>query len=188
MKLDIKRLTQERLEDYLHFFDEVAFCDNPEWAGCYCCFFYYSDDEYWIGLKKEEVRAIAVQKIKEGSLNGFLSYIDGQPVGWCNADVVTNYERIIEDTSIPQNENLKTGALVCFVVDHRHRGKGVATALVKRICEEFAKEGYDQIEAYPAKGASTEAELYHGPVNMYLDQGFVIANELEDKYVLRKVL
>ena len=37
-EITFDRLTPERLEDYLDFFDAPAFTDNPDWASCYCFF------------------------------------------------------------------------------------------------------------------------------------------------------
>jgi ribosomal protein S18 acetylase RimI-like enzyme len=45
MSVEIKALTPELVEDYLAFFDSVAFADNPDWSGCYCYFYLLSEDE-----------------------------------------------------------------------------------------------------------------------------------------------
>src|SRR5437773_9501543 len=34
--LVIKELTQSLRDDFLLFFDHVAFADNPDWSDCYC--------------------------------------------------------------------------------------------------------------------------------------------------------
>jgi len=36
--ITIRPLTAASLPDFLHFFDHVAFSDNPKWASCYCHF------------------------------------------------------------------------------------------------------------------------------------------------------
>ena len=43
--LTIKTLNDETLEDYLYFFDHVAFADHPDWAGCYCTFNHFGKNE-----------------------------------------------------------------------------------------------------------------------------------------------
>lgn len=48
MDLDIRPLTPEMLDDYLNFFDNVAFTDHPDWSQCYCMHFHWQskwDDE-----------------------------------------------------------------------------------------------------------------------------------------------
>jgi hypothetical protein len=39
MTVTINPLTAELLDDFVCFFDQVAFTDNPDWASCYC--YYY---------------------------------------------------------------------------------------------------------------------------------------------------
>ena len=36
MNIEIKKLTADLLDDWLYFFDNTAFSDNDNWAGCYC--------------------------------------------------------------------------------------------------------------------------------------------------------
>ena len=36
MAIAIQPLTKDLLPDWLDFFDNIAFADNPEWADCYC--------------------------------------------------------------------------------------------------------------------------------------------------------
>ncbi len=33
MSIEIRKLSSEQTEDYIAFFDKVAFTDNEEWAG-----------------------------------------------------------------------------------------------------------------------------------------------------------
>lgn len=34
--IEIVPLTPDKKEDYLYFFDELAFADHPDWSWCYC--------------------------------------------------------------------------------------------------------------------------------------------------------
>lgn len=36
MNIEIHKLTPERLNDFLYFFENVAHTDNKEWDRCYC--------------------------------------------------------------------------------------------------------------------------------------------------------
>ncbi len=188
MNLTIKKLNQDILKDYLHFFDDIAFCDNPSWSACYCSHFYYSEAEDLDGITSEHTRACVVKRTKEGTHNGFIAYVDEEPVGWINAGVKDNYTRVVEIKEIPNQTDKKVGAIVCFVIDHNHRGKGIATALLNEACKDFEDNGYDYVEAYPFKSPDNAAENYHGPLNMYLKNGFEITTELETMNVVRRML
>ena len=186
MALTIKKLSKELLDDYLHFFDDIAFCDNPSWSKCYCSFFYYEDDEVLDNITKEETRACVVRRINSGKHNGFMAFIDGEPVGWINAGRKENYDRVMANKDIDYTKGKKVGAIVCFVVDRHHRGKGIATALLRQACIDFQNNGYDLVEAYPRKSPENEAENYHGPLNMYLNNGFEVTKELDHIQVVGK--
>jgi hypothetical protein len=35
-QLEVRALTPELHDDLMHFFDVIAFADNPHWARCFC--------------------------------------------------------------------------------------------------------------------------------------------------------
>ena len=41
--LVVKELTPSLRDDFLLFFDNVAFADNPDWGDCYCYTYQFSD-------------------------------------------------------------------------------------------------------------------------------------------------
>ena len=186
MEVKIRKLSKELMDDYLHFFDDIAFCDNPAWSECYCSHFYYGDGDDFDNVTGKETRACVVDRMNRGKHNGFIAYLDGNPVGWVNADIKENYIRIIGNEEIGYDQKKKVGSIVCFVVDHKHRGKGLATALLVEACTYFEDHGYDCVEAYPLKSPENNAENYHGPLKMYLSNGFVITKALDNMSVLTR--
>lgn len=182
MQIEIKRLNPRLAQDFLGFFDNSAFSDNPDWAECYCCFFYFCDED-WSERNGAMNRSYAEQSIISGDMHGYLAYIDGKPAGWINADDKKAYARL----SAPR-ENEKVLSIVCFTIAPRHRRKGVAAQLLLSAIEGAAKDGYTAVEAYPAKNASTDAHNYHGPLEMYTKNGFEIVEENEESWVVRKIL
>lgn len=192
--MDIKKMNPSLLKDYMYFFDDIAFCDNPSWSLCYCTFYYQDDQEdifpedTAIDELRADIKGFATHKIEKHQLNGFLAYENGQPIGWCNADDQSNYKRIMTNKFIPYDARKKVGAIVCYVVDPNHRGKGVASALLKAACEAFKDDHYDYVEAYPVKNPANSAENYHGPLQMYLNNDFEIIEELETFYIVRKTM
>src|SRR5689334_13990190 len=72
--LVVKELTPSLRDDFLLFFDHVAFADNPDWADCYCYPYHFAD------RGKAENRRAASNQIEESRIQGFLAYRDGSPV------------------------------------------------------------------------------------------------------------
>ena len=182
MQIDVKKLTPELSGDFLRFFDNDAFSDNPDWAECYCCFFYFDDGE-WSRRTAEMNRSHAKKAIKHGDMHGYLAYIEDEPVGWINADDKNAYARLEKDGG-----QEKVLSIVCFTVTPWHRRKGIAAKLLQAALDGAKKDGYDFAEAYPAKGAETDAHHYHGPLELYTKNGFEVISEEEDKWVVRKKL
>ena len=87
-KADIRihALSPDRQADFLRFFDGEAFSDNPAWSSCYCqCFYEDHRKVTWNTRTALENRRCAGERIASGAMRGYLAYLDGEVVGWCNA-------------------------------------------------------------------------------------------------------
>ena len=96
MNLEIKPLIPELAADYFDFFENRAFTDDSPYR-CYCQVFQMSRQEYQEAYDKAKEnpgpasRAIAERQIHAGVLRGYLAYVDGKSIGWCNANDRANY-------------------------------------------------------------------------------------------------
>ena len=68
------------------------------------------------------------------------------------------------------------------------RRKGIAKALLKRVCEDAAAEGYTCVEACPNREFTNIYYDYVGPMKLYMDFGFVPCGETKYRVVCRKYL
>lgn len=185
MNIITKPLSPGLLGDFLEFFDNDAFSDNPDWAGCYCCFYHCTDSMGWEKRTGAENRAAAQSMIKSGAMQGYLAYIGGRPAGWVNAGARENFARLSENPKLPEGANVCS--IVCFTISPSFRRVGIAKALLSAVLE-GAKGKFHFVEAYPLKGEQTQAMHYHGPLSMYEDAGFEIVKEFEKYFVVRKAL
>ena len=102
MNIEIKTLTKELINDYLKFFDNIAFSDHKDWSYCYCCGFHFNDNDMQIihtkkekdGTLAEGLRNEAISLINEGIIQGYLAYEKNNIIGWCNCNTKTNYKRL----------------------------------------------------------------------------------------------
>ncbi|MFX1420324.1 MAG: GNAT family N-acetyltransferase [Promethearchaeota archaeon] len=186
MDIKIKPLNSDTLEDFLYFFDKVAFSDNPDWATCYCHFYHFpGTNEKFFKRTAEENREASKELILSGEMSGFIAYFDDKPIGWCNINSKDNYAKIPYE----EKSTSKIASLICFVVSPAHRKQGVARQLLNYVCSDFIDKGYDLIEVYPRKGDKlSDAHSYRGPVSLYTSKGFSIYKEFKDYYVMRKNL
>ena len=193
MEIEIKKLTPELAEDYVHFFDVTPHNFNE--CICYCVTwrsdnYYAGDGDHWFP-SQEERRARALQFVKSGSLQGYLAYCGDEIVGWCNANAdcrfCLNYLRSywpIEEYSA----DIKVKSIFCFVVAPKVQRMGVATKLLERVCLDAAADGFDFAEAYVNKEFTETDHEFRGPLTMYEKCGFSRYGEREGRVVMRKAL
>jgi GNAT superfamily N-acetyltransferase len=172
MAIDIQPLSGDRLKDFLTFFDGDAFSDNPRWSSCYCqCFYEDHNRVVWKDRTAEQNRALACERAVNGQMQGYLAYVDGRVVGWCNA-APRHLLRALDDEPTPDAEQV--GAIICFLVAPQFRGKGVSSSLLAAACEGLRSQGLRIAEANPRPDATNPAENHFGPLSMYLASGFVV--------------
>lgn len=167
MNIEIRRLTPDLVEDYVHFFDTTPHATNKDEHKCYCV--WWCNDDYEgkdLTSSPKKRRDYATQCIKGDNIQGYLAYCDDKVVGWCNANTKMD----------------------CFAIAPEMQRKGIAGRLVERICLDAAEDGFDFVEAYPNKVFINEAEDFMGPAELYEKSGFAVYYETEEKLVMRKQL
>lgn len=195
MEIAIKKLTPEFSADYFDFFDNRAFTDNSPYR-CYCQMYQMSKEQ----CKKEFENAkdsdycllsknIAKQQIESGALCGYLAYMDGKPVGWCNANDRANFPSdpqcdVIFHSPTPQCEF----AVVCFEIAPDHRGRGIATALLDRAVSDAKVNGFSSVVGFPVKRSERYEWDCTGPIRLYEKAGFHKISEHGYTVIMKKEL
>ncbi len=194
MELIIKPLTESNIADFFDFFDNRAFSDNSPYGPCYCNIFHLTPEEVSGGIDERES---AEALIKKGVMHGYLAYIDGLSIGWCNANDRQNYirvgsfypwERRDEDRFISPGEKGKIKSLVCFEIAPEYRGKGIAKALLRRVCDDAKEQGYEYVEVYPQITEAFSVLDFTGTEKMYRNAGFEEIERNGETIVMRKKL
>ena len=200
MDIAIKRLTPELAEDYVHFFDTTPHATGKEEHRCYCIWWSSADIEQESYGTVEERKALAVKYINSNNIQGYLAYHDGKVVGWCNANTkpdcyISFCWRRFMGAVHKDTADEKVKSVFCFAIAPQMRGKGIAGLLLKQVCEDARKEGYDYVEAYPNKEFINTELDFMGPVGIYEKLGFTALYEVDSseqngqrKLVMRKKL
>ena len=191
MKLEIRKLAPGMAEDYVRFFDETPHYHGVAEQKCYCVCFAGADSESVDFSTAEKRRALAAEYVRDGALQGYLAAVDGRIVGWCNANERGNCVKCLSWRMFMQKvplDGARVKSVFCFAVAPEMQRKGVATALLERVCEDAKAEGYDFVEVYPNRTFVDTAEEFHGPLEMYRRSGFEVAEEIDGMLVMRKSL
>jgi len=193
MELEIKKLTPDLVEQYLHFFDVTPHDTNRDEDKCYCAYWSSANSSGKDFSNALSRRNIAKQYVQEGHIQGYLAFLNGEIVGWCNTNTkknCVNCEGWKYLATFVENEdnNLKGKSIFCFVVKPELRRQKIATKLLMKIIEDAKQEGYDYLEAYPYVETLGFASDFGGYVSMYQQFGFEIYANIDGKVVMRKYL
>lgn len=209
MNLTIKKMSPELADDYFDFFDNRAFSDDSPYYPCYCNAFNMSAErirseiieqvningggtEGW----KRSLRKSAHNMVKQGEISGYLAYDHGVSVGWCNANDKESYYRFgefsiddlpVDEEDVKERGTEKIKSVVCFEIAPEYRGRGLATSLLRRVCEDALKDGYEYVEAYPTINGKGEFD-FTGPIKLYEKLGFTIQGQRGEMLIMRKKL
>ena len=185
----IQPLTPDLLGDWLAFFDQDAFADNPDWSGCYCQWFHVDHEQGdWESRTSEENRAASIELINARRLQGYLAFLRERPAGWCQAAPRLAIPAIANDPELAVDDAGEVGSIVCFLVAKPFRGQGVAAGLLDAACAGFRERGLRVAEAYPSRTAAGDAANYHGPLALYLRAGFKPYREVGQSVIVRREL
>jgi hypothetical protein len=158
---------------------EVVFGTRGDPARCWCRWFYAGAqvDAGSAAANRDALQA----DVRRGPPPGVLAYRDAEPVGWCAVAPRPGYTRlprseVLRGTPAGELADPAVWSVTCFVVRVGHRRAGVAAALLDGAVGLARESGARVVEAYPvdvaAKGRTSSAELYHGPLSMFLAAGF----------------
>jgi len=189
-EIAIHPVTEDRIDDWLRFFDHDAFADNPAWAACYC------SEPHLVarGTPPEQVEArswqrsreIMIERLRSGGSFGYLAYVDGRPAGWVNASKRSQYALYcMGDGAQPADDDVV--GISCFVIAPPYRRHGLAAKLLERVLADARGRGATWVEAYPFKGEREgDAAHFRGPRSMFDADGFEQVEERERDTVVRR--
>lgn len=196
MNIIIKPLTSDLSDDYFDFFDNRAFTDDSPYR-CYCQVYQMTKEQAKAVLDNldgsdmgQVSREVATQQIDSGILRGYLAFVDGIAIGWCNANDKANFpiESCTGDRFYAPVEN-REKVVVCFEIAPEYRRKGVATALLRRVIDDAITEGYTAVEGFPVVRDERYEWDSFGPLRLYEKLGFVkVAVREKNVVVMRKEL
>lgn len=195
MEIEVRKLMPEDAEAYVEFFDTTPHDDHDPNHTCYCVNWCSADHRTLIRPDRAERRAMALDYVRKGILQGYLALSGGKIIGWCNANtksdcrncagLVFALPNLQKAVSAPGE---KVKVIYCFMVAEEYHRQGVARRLLQAVCRDAAEEGFDYIEAYPQKDPSVQWMQFMGFDKLYESEGFRHCGDLEDMYIVRKYL
>ena len=179
-------VSEDRVGDWLRFFDHDAFSGNPDCASCYCLEPHVPATPELPERPWRETRATVAERLRKGTTFGYLAYVDGQPAGWVNASFRSDYGlyRLV-DPDGPEPQSVI--GVSCFVIAPPFRRHGIASVLLDRVIADASARGASWIEGYPHNAPEAgDARHFRGPRSMYDAREFEAIEVREHDTVVRR--
>jgi GNAT superfamily N-acetyltransferase len=188
-QITVHPVTDDRIDDWLTFFDRDAFAGNPAWAACYCLEPHVVERDTAPDQVEHHPwranREAMTTLMRSSRCFGYLAYVDDQPAGWVNASNRSAYALYRMPGSVPSDGDVV--AIACYVVAPPYRRHGLAAALLERVLRDAPGRGAAWVEAYPANGEGRQdAGNFRGPRSLYEANGFEEIERRERYTVMRR--
>jgi GNAT superfamily N-acetyltransferase len=167
----VEDATPERWDDLL-----AVFGSRGDPAHCWCQWFRQQRPGY-AARSSEQRRADLQTQVAAPLPPGVLGYDDaGAPSGWCAVAPRADYPRLLTYSvaAVTADED-GVWAVTCFVVRAGKRRQGFAEVLLEGAVDLARRHGARAVEAYPLDTTvrtASAAELFHGPLSVFLRLGF----------------
>lgn len=167
---------------------------------CRCQRFKTTSDEWWHNPISLEERIFRQRQQTDcgypgsGATSGLVSYLDGQPVGWCAVEPRSEYMRLGQTPWKDRDEDESDDtvwAVACFVVRAGYRRQGLTYPLARAAVEYAREQGARAIEGYPmiteAGKDVTWGELNVGTRQVFAAAGFEQVSHPSKRRVVMRI-
>jgi GNAT superfamily N-acetyltransferase len=165
----VRPLTAERWPDL-----ERLFGPRGAYSGCWCMWWRLSGREF-AADRRDERRASLHERARQDPPPGLLAYdAAGARVGWVAVAPREELGRLQRSPKLKPLDDRPVWSVTCFFVDRRHRGRGVAAALLAAAVEHAAAYGAEEVEGYPIdiRQRRADAGLFTGTLGLFTTAGF----------------
>ena len=169
MSIEVHPVTASRWDDLVRLFGP-----NGAYGNCWCMWWRMRSAEF-DRVSPRSKRDALRRLVSDRRRPGLLAYRDGEPAGWVSVAPRDEFGRLERSTTLKRVDDTPVWSIVCFFVHRRHRGEGVARALLGGALEHAARRGATVVEAYPVDPARRDypsAEAYTGVVPLFEEAGF----------------
>ncbi|MFP4514010.1 MAG: GNAT family N-acetyltransferase [Acidimicrobiales bacterium] len=186
-EFEVQPVTEDRLDDWLAFFDNDALADIPQYTACYCFEPHEATpdpDQMAAPTHWTERRQAMIDRLRDGTAFGYLAYVDGRPAGWVNASRRCDYTLHAQGDDDADHDTI---GVACFTIAPPYRGHGVSKALLDRVIADAPDRGATAVEAYPFNPDVAEI-TFRGARSVFDAAGFTEVEIRTRDTVLRRAV
>jgi GNAT superfamily N-acetyltransferase len=195
MGVQVRPATPERWDDLVTVFGRRG--NDPSW--CWCQLFLSSGPDKLTSSRPTADNRKALQQEVTHALQppGLIAYVEDHPVGWSRVGPRSAFPRVQGNRALARLLPDDPGAwwVTCFAVDSRHRGSGVASALLDAAVAFARDHGATAVEGHPVDVAAwratrvSGAALFTGTKTLFAAAGFSeVGRTFPARPVMRRLL
>jgi len=174
-------VTEERWPDLVELFD------RPIVRTCFCMYYRKAGGT---GVGQENRQAMRTL-VNRGTVPGLIGYENGVPIAWVSLGPRKGYAKLQRSPVTKPVDDRPVWSIVCFFVDRKARGRGLAARMLKAAVDYARSRGARLLEAYPVDRdeRSHPDSMFYGAKSMYDRAGFrEVARRRPTRPVVRRSL
>ena len=166
-------VTPDRFDDFADVVNK-----NRRKAHCWCLSHRLRAKEIAeLGGSGDDCREKAMRRLCEREHPpGVVTYLDGEPVGWCNIGPRSEITRLASSRLIRPIDDVPVWSIVCVIVRSGFRKRGVTGQLIEGAVEYARSHGAPAVEAHPVDptGRMDLTMAFVGTRTMFERAGFTV--------------
>ena len=168
MAIRIAALSESNREDFYR----VHHARNAhDW--CFCVAWWLPDWDGFRDRKSEDNRAMREELFRSGMSDGYILYVDEEPIGWCQCGPRDQFSKLIKNYKLEPEPS--TWAITCLFIAPSYRRTGLTHLFLSEILTDLKHKGVQHVQAFPRSGTKLpDEEVWTGPESLYLKAGFNI--------------
>ncbi|NUT35498.1 MAG: GNAT family N-acetyltransferase [Hamadaea sp.] len=172
-ELTVAEVDADRWDDLV-----TLFGPSGAYSGCWCMWWRLSGKEFGANGNPGN-RAALEQIVAHGRPAGLLAYQANVPVGWASVAPRPDFPRLSRSRTLglDRDADPEVWSVPCFFIARRHRGAGVATALLRAAVDHVRDQGGRVLEGYPTdvgEERKPSADLFTGTPSLFAKAGFTV--------------
>lgn len=165
--------------------------DKGGCGGCWCMLWRLSKKQMDAGMG--EPNRLAMKALFDaGHVPGLVCWNGDDPVGWIQVDQRTAFPRLETSRILKPVDDRPVWSISCFLVDKKHRKRGLSTRLLTAACGFVKEQGGTIVEGYPIdtpKKNYPSVYAWTGMVGAFRKAGFTeVARRSATRPIMRKLL
>ncbi len=187
MKLTVHPLTKDLWHDLVDLFNRPG---GSIVRGCWCMYYRKTGSSASSAAAERNKRSLR-SLVNRDIAPGLVAYRDDRPIGWISLGPREDYARLQRSQVMKPVDDKPVWSVICFFIDPKERGKGVAKALLKAALAYARTKGARLLEAYPIdkKERSHPDFMWFGAKSLYDQAGFKeVARRKPTRPVMRRKL